>query len=90
MVGEKIDITASLNFADTEEAFLGEDKVTMVVAGPQALNVPLPTSAGAFTQADITTFPKYSSDPDGTGPLASGDTVGTLSGTVTLNKFKFP
>jgi len=90
LVGEKIDITTAVTFADPyEDKVIDLDGVKLIIAGPQALNVSLPAKPGTFTQADISAFPTYSADPDGSGPLAAGDTIGTLSGTVTHTAWIF-
>jgi len=89
LVGEKIDITATLAFTHPENIQIDQGGVDFVVAGPQALSVALPDGSATFTTADVASYPTYSSDPDGSGPLAVGDTIGSLSGSTSHTNFKF-
>jgi len=89
LVGERVDITSSVSFTHPEGATVTDGGVTLAISGPQALSVPLPAKSGAFSNTDIATYPKYSSDPDGTGPIAVNDPIGTISGTVTHVNWRF-
>jgi hypothetical protein len=84
LVGEGVKLDGDISFNHPENAKF--QMVELNVAGAQPLtNVQLPLAPGSFNQNALGTWPKYTADPDGAGPLLLNGPIGSLTGVITLD-----